>query len=98
MWLKKLSQRFLPIRGLGLRQCGTVTESASSNTSEVSKEKYSLPETVHADKKSIFEKCPILGTSKVRQAWVENLSASKWVPDSSQVIQLHPDVWAVKPR
>ena len=72
MWLKKLSQRFLPIRGLGLRQCGTVTESASSNTSEVSKEKYSLPETVHADKKSIFEKYPILGTSKVRQAWVEN--------------------------
>ena len=84
-----MKQRPSLVQSFGLRLCSS-DSSASSTLSEDS--------SSFARRKLVFEKFPVSGTSKARQAWVESLSASKWVPDSSKVIQLHPDVWAVKPR
>ncbi len=97
MWLKNFNSRPISLRSHGLRWCSTGTESGLIVTNHTL-ENQALPESVLAKKKLILEKFPTTGTSKPRQAWVESLSTSKWVPDASKVIQLHPDVWAVKPR
>jgi hypothetical protein len=57
-----------------------------------------LPESFVSQRKSIWDLYPIVGTSAPRQAWVENLASSKWVPESGHVIRLHPDIWSVRPR
>ena len=56
------------------------------------------------DKESIFHsredftaKYPPSNPAVYRQAWLEDLSATK-NDNSNEMIQLHPDVWAIRPR
>ena len=104
MWLRivSTSSKTLSVRGLSQRLFSTVIDDGvtTSVPTEPTPQKVSreLPESFVSQRKSILDLYPILGTSGPRQAWVENLSSSKWVPESGLVIQLHPDVWAVKPR
>ena len=95
MWLKVFSSKKFSVRGL--RLCST--ESAGQTVPiEPEKVVRDLPESFLSERKSIWQKYPIVGTSRPRQAWVEDLSSSKWIPKSGNVVQLHPDVWAVIPR
>jgi hypothetical protein len=102
MWLKVFSQnsRTLLVRGFGQRFCSSSTPSEAGPvvTNEPQAPRGGLPDTFLSQRKAIWEKYPILGTSQPRQAWVEELSDTKQVPSSGQLIELHPDVWAVRPR
>jgi hypothetical protein len=88
MWLKTFCRKTFSVQGI--RLCST--------EAGPSKPENDLPESFLSGRKSIWQKYPIQGTSQPRQAWVEDLSSSKWIPKSGNVVQLHPDVWAVKPR
>ena len=104
MWLRivSTSSKTLSVRGLSQRLFSTVIDDGvtTSVPTEPTPQKVSreLPESFVSQRKSILDLYPIQGTSGPRQAWVENLSSSKWVPESGLVIQLHPDVWEVKIR
>lgn len=102
MWLKVFAQnsRTFLVRGFGQRFCSSTTTSEIgpvivAQEQQVPRE---LPDTFLSQRKSIWEKYPIQGTSQPRQAWVEELSDTKQVPGPGQMIELHPDVWAVRPR
>lgn len=102
MWLKVFAQnsRTFLVRGFGQRFCSSTTTSeigpvVVAQEQQVPRE---LPDTFLSQRKSLWEKYPIQGTSQPRQAWVEELSDTKQVPGPGQMIELHPDVWAVRPR
>jgi len=58
-----------------------------------------LPEKFVNERKEIFETYPLNNTVyKKRQAWVENLSSTNWIPHDSHIIDLHPEIWSVRPR
>ena len=97
------SSKTLSVPGLSQRLFSTViddgvTTSAATEPGMLENVSRELPKSFISQRKSIWDQYPIVGTSSPRQAWVENLSSLKWVPESGNVIQLHPDIWAVKPR
>lgn len=63
-----------------------------------SKPEKKIPETFLSYRKTLFEKYPITTTTSPRQAWVEDLSSTKWTPGSGHLVELHPEIWAVRPR
>ena len=101
MWLKVFSQnsRTFLVRGFGQRFCSSTTTSEAGPVVTLEHQvPRVLPDTFLSQRKAIWEKYPILGTSQPRQAWVEELSDTKETLGSGQLIELHPDVWAVRPR
>lgn len=74
------------------------TDSPTTAIPEVPVKK-SLPEKFLSDRKVIFETYPPNKTPyKPRQAWVETLSSTLWNPTNSHIVELHPEVWSVRPR
>ena len=52
---------------------------------------------VFHDRQDFFDKYPPTNPTAPREAWVETLETTN-VDVTNEVIQLHPDVWSVRPR
>jgi hypothetical protein len=68
-------------------------------SAQVESVRKSLPEKFLNERKAIFERYPADKTPyKPRQAWVETLSSGVWNSKHANLIELHPEVWSVRPR